>query len=84
MDGGSLVIATGAPRTGKTTVLEYLGGEIQRFPESAREILAQQRAVGGARSRNERLSFVATSLAPIGFAEARVTVQLARERLTMF
>lgn len=47
MDRGSLVIATGAPGTGKTTVLDCLG-DLQRSSEPAREILVEQRAVGGA------------------------------------
>ena len=48
MARSDLIIVTGAPGTGKTTVLERLGDDIQRFPEPAREILAEQRAVGGA------------------------------------
>jgi predicted ATPase len=59
VDGDGLHIVTGAPGTGKTTVLDRLGGEIQRFPEPAREILAQQRAMGGAGTPDrDRSAFV--------------------------
>ena len=40
-----LIVITGAPGTGKTAILNALGrGHV---PESAREVLAEQRAIGG-------------------------------------
>jgi predicted ATPase len=48
VEGRNLLIVTGAPGTGKTTVLDRLGDEFERVPEPAREILAEQRAMGGA------------------------------------
>jgi predicted ATPase len=42
-----LHIVTGAPGTGKTTVLHVLGEDVKRIGEPAREILAEQRAIAG-------------------------------------
>jgi predicted ATPase len=43
-----LTILTGAPGSGKTATLDHLGDGIVRVGEPAREILAEQRAAGGA------------------------------------
>ena len=43
-----LHILTGAPGAGKTTVLDHVGADIRCVGEPAREILAEQRSVGGA------------------------------------
>jgi predicted ATPase len=42
-----LMILTGAPGTGKTAILNRLSAEVSAVAEPAREILAEQRAVGG-------------------------------------
>ena len=42
-----LHILTGAPGTGKTAILDGIGPDIHVAREPAREILAEQRAVGG-------------------------------------
>lgn len=42
-----LLVLTGAPGSWKTAVLQALGRDVERVPEPAREILAQQRATGG-------------------------------------
>lgn len=41
-------ILTGPPGSGKTAILDHLGPEIRCVAEPAREILAEQRSVGGA------------------------------------
>jgi predicted ATPase len=43
-----LTVLTGTPGSGKTTTLDHLGAGIARVDEPAREILAEQRAIGGA------------------------------------
>jgi predicted ATPase len=43
----NLFILTGAPGSGKTAILGRLGNEFRCVNEPAREILAEQRAVGG-------------------------------------
>ena len=40
-------ILTGAPGGGKTAILSRIGDEIRTIAEPAREILAEQRAIGG-------------------------------------
>ena len=40
-------IPTGAPGSGKTTILDHLGTDIRTVGEPAREILAEQRAIDG-------------------------------------
>ena len=42
-----LTVLTGAPGSGKTTVLDHVGGGIGIVGEPAREIIAEQRAAGG-------------------------------------
>lgn len=42
-----LYILTGAPGSGKTAILDQVGADIRRVDEPAREILAEQRALGG-------------------------------------
>jgi predicted ATPase len=44
---GALFVLTGAPGTGKTSILDRLGPGIGRVAEPAREILAEQRSLGG-------------------------------------
>ncbi len=41
-------VITGAPGTGKTAIIEALGADVVTVAEPAREILAEQRATGGA------------------------------------
>jgi predicted ATPase len=48
MDDMHLTVLTGAPGSGKTSVLDHVGASIVRVDEPAREILAEQRAAGGA------------------------------------
>ena len=48
MDADRLHILTGAPGSGKTAILEGLGDRVHTVGEPAREIIAEQRAVGGA------------------------------------
>jgi predicted ATPase len=43
-----LHILTGAPGSGKTAVLEGLGGRVHTVGEPAREVIAEQRSIGGA------------------------------------
>ena len=43
-----LTILTGAPGSGKTTILDNMGAPIHVVDEPAREILAEQRSAGGA------------------------------------
>jgi predicted ATPase len=43
----NLFILTGAPGSGKTSILGRLGNEFRCVNEPAREILAEQRATGG-------------------------------------
>ena len=45
-----LIVLTGAPGTGKTAILDRLSVDISGVPEPAREVLAEQRAVGGDRT----------------------------------
>jgi predicted ATPase len=42
-----LFILTGAPGSGKSTILNALGGDIHVMGEPAREVLAEQRAIDG-------------------------------------
>ena len=42
-----LFILTGAPGSGKSTILDALGGDIRVMGEPAREILEEQRAIDG-------------------------------------
>jgi predicted ATPase len=44
---------TGAPGSGKTTVLDHIGGGIRIVGEPAREIIAEQRAAGGAATSDQ-------------------------------
>jgi predicted ATPase len=48
MGSANLFILTGAPGSGKTAILDRIGTDIRRVGEPAREILAEQRAAGGA------------------------------------
>jgi predicted ATPase len=48
MGSADLYILTGAPGSGKTAILDIIGSEIHSVREPAREILAEQRSVGGA------------------------------------
>ena len=48
MGTANLFVLTGAPGAGKTAILDRIGAGIRRVGEPAREILAEQRAVGGA------------------------------------
>ena len=48
MRWNDLSILTGAPGSGKTAILDTFGGDIRCMGEPAREILAEQRAIGGA------------------------------------
>src|SRR6266542_1809310 len=43
----NLFILTGAPGSGKTAILNQLGSEFRCVDEPAREVLAEQRAIGG-------------------------------------
>lgn len=43
----TLYILTGAPGSGKSTILDDLGGDVRAVGEPAREILAEQRAIDG-------------------------------------
>jgi predicted ATPase len=45
--GANLLILTGSPGSGKTTILSRLKGEFGCVDEPAREVLAEQRATGG-------------------------------------
>jgi predicted ATPase len=58
-----LFILTGAPGSGKSTILDGLGGNIRVMGEPAREVLAEQRAIDGdgTHDRNRSL-FVALLL----------------------
>ena len=47
MGTANLFVLTGAPGTGKTAILDRIGAGIRRVGEPAREILAEQRAIGG-------------------------------------
>ena len=40
-------VLTGAPGSGKTAILDSIGTELLCVPEPAREIIAEQRAIGG-------------------------------------
>jgi predicted ATPase len=42
-----LIVITGAPGTGKTAILRSLESTLAHVPEPAREVLAEQRAIGG-------------------------------------
>ncbi len=48
MTDRNLYILTGTPGAGKTTILDHIGPEIRTVGEPAREIIAEQRSVGGA------------------------------------
>jgi predicted ATPase len=48
MGTANLFVLTGAPGAGKTAILDRIGAGIRRMGEPAREVLAEQRAVGGA------------------------------------
>jgi predicted ATPase len=48
MDTDRLHILTGAPGSGKTAILEGLGDSVHTVAEPAREVIAEQRAIGGA------------------------------------
>ena len=48
MGSTDLYILTGAPGSGKTTILDNVGPDIRCVGEPAREILAEQRSIGGA------------------------------------
>jgi predicted ATPase len=41
------LVLTGAPGSGKTTILDHVGDAIRVVGEPAREILAEQRSIGG-------------------------------------
>jgi predicted ATPase len=48
MGTANLFVLTGAPGAGKTAILDRIGAGIRVVGEPAREILAEQRSVGGA------------------------------------
>jgi predicted ATPase len=48
MRPSDLYILTGAPGSGKTAILERIGADVRWVHEPAREIIAEQRSVGGA------------------------------------
>lgn len=48
MRSAGLYILTGAPGSGKTAILDNIGTDIRCIGEPAREILAEQRSIGGA------------------------------------
>ena len=48
MDADRLHVLTGAPGSGKTAILEGLGDRVRTLEEPAREVIAEQRAIGGA------------------------------------
>ena len=48
MGTANLFVLTGAPGAGKTAILDRIGADIRSVGEPAREILAEQRAIGGA------------------------------------
>jgi predicted ATPase len=48
MRSAGLYILTGAPGSGKTAILDNIGADIRCVGEAAREILAEQRSIGGA------------------------------------
>jgi predicted ATPase len=48
MRSADLYILTGAPGSGKTTILDNVGADIRCVGEPAREVLEEQRSVGGA------------------------------------
>ncbi len=59
MPSADLRILTGAPGTGKTTLLDRVWAGVRRVPEPARRVLAEQRAVGGsATPERDRQAFV--------------------------
>lgn len=43
----NLFVLTGAPGSGKTTILDHVGVDVRRVGEPAREILAEHRSIGG-------------------------------------
>ena len=47
MRSTNLHILTGAPGSGKTTILDHVGADVHRVGEPAREILAEQRSIAG-------------------------------------
>lgn len=47
MNAVDLHILTGAPGAGKSAILEGLGVDMHRVREPAREVIAEQRAIGG-------------------------------------
>jgi len=58
-----LFILTGAPGSGKSTILDALGGNIRVMGEPAREVLAEQRAIDGDGTHDrDRSLFVALLL----------------------
>ncbi len=58
-----LFILTGAPGSGKSTILDTLGGDIRVMGEPAREVLAEQRAIDGDGTHDrDRSLFVALLL----------------------
>ena len=63
MGADRLHILTGAPGSGKTAILQRLGDGVHTVGEPAREVIAEQRAVGGAgTSDQEPALFVALLL----------------------
>lgn len=62
MDADRLHILTGAPGSGKTAILEGLGDSVHTVAEPAREVIAEQRAVGGGTSDQHPALFVALLL----------------------
>jgi predicted ATPase len=59
----TLFILTGAPGSGKSTILDALGGDIRVMGEPAREVLAEQRAIDGDGTHDrDRSLFVALLL----------------------
>ncbi len=59
MGSADLFILTGAPGSGKTATLDHIGADIRCVGEPAREILAEQRSMGGAGTHDrDRSSFL--------------------------
>ena len=64
MDADGLHVLTGAPGSGKTAILEGLGDSVRTVAEPAREVIAEERAVGGAgTAEQDPALFVALLLA---------------------